>query len=67
MTARQTYEEIKAAKAKGCPIAWMKCKEIERAGSFAAWESADRARIEADRPAAQAWAKAQARRLTTRR
>lgn len=64
MAARQTYDEIKAAKAKGCPIAWMKCKEIERAGDFAAWERADIARIEAARPAARAWAKATAKRLT---
>lgn len=63
MPARKTHEEIKAAKAKGCPIAWLQCREIEKVGSFAAWEAADIARIASSRPAGAAWAKREAARM----
>ena len=56
---RKTHEEMKADPARF----FIQLKEIEKAGSFDAWEKADIARIKKNRPAAQKWAKETAARI----
>lgn len=50
-----TYEELKEAAAAGDGVAWMKCREIAKAGSYEIWLAADKRRIEETRPAAEKW------------